>query len=123
MEYSGTRFLSDCSKKVAKALRDAWSDGEQLATEAVPKEALPAVLILAAWGLRIDIEIVDDYDTLLDRTEQALKDGNVHHPDLFFASSIIIMARRGQELSLGGFELIGVPGIFIEFFGEQDEQD
>lgn len=119
-DYDTKRFLSSCAPKTAKALKEAWAEGAQLASSAIPRDALPAVLILAGWGRRIDIEIVDDYDELLERTKEAMKGDGIHHPDLFFASSIIILAERGQEPSIGAFETINVPTIYEEFFGDPD---
>jgi len=117
-DYDAKRFLSSCTPKTAKAIDAVWKAGEQLVADAVPREALPAVLILAAWGRRVDVEIVDDYDALLERTSTALKDGNLHHPDLFFVSCICILAERGQEPTIGGFETINVPDIFEGYFSE-----
>jgi len=123
MNYTADRFLDGMSKKLAQGLRKAWAAGGQLVSEKVPKEALPAVLILAAWGERIEVQIVDDYEVLLERTRQAFKDNGLHHPDLFFASAICIMAERGQELTVGSFETINIPNLFNEFFNLEERSD
>jgi hypothetical protein len=121
--YSLTRFMSNLSPKLAKQIIKHCNDGEQFDAAAIPRDALPNVTILAAFGSRIDVEIVDDYDKLLDRLRTACNDGNVHHPDLFLATSIALMAQRGQDITLGGFEAVGVPDIFAELFGDQDEEE
>lgn len=112
--YTVTRFFSNCSDKTRKLLNKAFKDGDQLAAAAIPKDALPAILILAAYALRIDIELVDDYAELLERTREALKIGGVHHPDLFLASSICILAERGDVPTIGAFTQVGVDGILTD---------
>ncbi len=121
--YTVTRFLeSDTSKKTVTLLRKAWKDNDQLATKAIPRDGLLQVTIMAAWGRRVDIELVDDYDALLERMRDALKEDFIQHPDTFFASSICIMAARGEELTVGGFEQLNIPTIFCELLGiEEDE--
>jgi hypothetical protein len=120
-KYTVERFLSACSKQTVKTLRAAWKEGDQLAADKVPKDALPAVLILAAWGRRCDMELVDDYDVLLKRTRAAMTDGSVNHPDLFFASGILIMHERGEDAVIGGFVQLNIDGIFNDLLGLGDE--
>jgi hypothetical protein len=118
--YTVDRLLSSCSAKLAKQLKALWAEGGRLSADKVPRDALVPVVILAAWGQKQGIEVVDDYDALLEKMRAAFAEGGVHHPDSFFASSICIMAQRGQELSLGGFTSIGIPEIYEELFGTED---
>jgi hypothetical protein len=122
-KYTLERFMSNLSKPVNKALRHAWSNGEQLTAGGIPREALVNVVILAGYGNRIDVAIVDDFEELLERLRAELHEGKAYptHPDTFFASSMVIMNGRGQELTMGSFESIGVPDIFAQLFGDQDE--
>jgi hypothetical protein len=118
VRYSTERFMSSIETGLAKKLRTAFKAGAQLAAAKVPTEALPAVVILASWGVRYDEHIVDDYE-LLARMRQAFDDGAVvHHPDLFFASCVCILALRDQVPTVGSFEAIGVPDIYANLFGE-----
>jgi hypothetical protein len=118
--YTVERFLSSCQPKLAKSLKALWAEGGQLAAAKVPESAIVPVIIIAAYGKKQDIELVDDYDALLEAFRELTKGGACfQHPDTFFASSICIMAARGQDVSLGGFESIGVPDIYEELFGEE----
>jgi hypothetical protein len=117
--FTVERFLSNCEPSSVEALRAAWSSGFQLAARRVPRDALPAVVILAAYAYANEIALVDDYEVLLDRFSESL-DGSIHHPDLFFASACrIIFDKIGGAPSSTAFESIGVPGIYNELMGEE----
>ena len=118
--YTVDRFLSSCSAKLAKQLKALWAEGGQLGADKVPPDALVPVVIHARPALVTDVEVVDDYPALLEKMRAAFAAGGVHHPDSFFASSICLMAEREQELTLGGFESIGVPAIYEALFGTED---
>lgn len=122
-EYTVQRFLtSGTSKKTSDMLRKTWKENDQLVASKVPRDGMVQVVIMAAWGTRVDMELVDDYDALLERMRDIFKEGDVEHPDAFFASSICIMAARGDELTVGGFEQLNIPSIFCDLLGiEEDE--
>lgn len=123
IEYTLTRFMSNLSPKMAKLIIAACKSGEQLTTDAIPEEALANVTILASFGKRIDVDIVDDYEGLVQRlTDHYADGGNAgNHLDGFLASSICILATRGDMPTIGGFEQVGIPDIFAQLFGDQDE--
>jgi hypothetical protein len=118
--YSVKRFLGNCTTATAKGLRKAWADGDQLAAAGVPVDGLPAVVILAAWGRRTNIDLVDDYEELLTRTRDAFNKCSLRHPDLFLASCICILASRGEAPTVGSFEQISIPAIFQELLGGEE---
>lgn len=117
VNYTVDRFMSNLDKKLAKQLRTVFQAGDQLAAAKVPKAALINVAILATYGHFMDNEVVDDYAELLERLRTALKDGDVKHPDDWFASAICIMASRGETLTIGGFMSLGIDVIYCDLFG------
>lgn len=123
-DYTVKRFLeTGTSKKTAEMLRKTWKENDQLVASKVPRDGLVQVVIMSAWGLRVDMELVDDYDALLERMRDVLKEGDVDHPDCFFASSVCIMAARGDVLTVGGFEQLNIPGIFCDLLGIEEEAE
>lgn len=113
VRYTQERLFWDVDADTVKALRQVWKDGEQLATEALPDCAVCCVLLLAAYAKRFDVELVDDYDALIERA----CDGK-HHPDLFFISCIRILHQRGEAPTLGAFVQIGIPDLYEDLVGE-----
>jgi hypothetical protein len=115
--YTVDRFLSDCDPDSAEALRDAWANGDQLAANKVPRDATPAVLILAAYAYAHDVALVDDYDALVQRYAESVDVAK--HPDKFFASSCVIMwqAKGEQVPPVEAFDTIGIPAIYEALLG------
>lgn len=121
-DYTVKRFLeTDTSKKTVDLLRKTWKEGDQLAAAKVPRDGMVQVVIMAAWGMRVDMELVDDFDALLERMRDILKEDYPQHPDTFVASSICIMAARKDEITVGGFEQLNIPHIFCELLGIEEE--
>jgi len=116
--YTIDRFFSSCSKGTTKLLKQAWKDGDQLAAGKVPVDGIPVVLIMAGWGLKQDVELVDDFDKLIERFHENAGKG-MQHPDLFLAGSICIMRERGQDVTVGGYEAVGIPDIYDILLGEE----
>lgn len=113
--FTVERFLSAMPKDVALNVRLAWEGGFQVRAAKVPEVALPAVLILAAYARRDEVELVDDYDLLVERMRDAVSDfGLTSHPDLFMASCICILHARGELPSFESFEAIGLPSIYTK---------
>lgn len=117
MEYSMDRFFGNVPPKIVKQIKAACAEGEQFSYDAIPDDAVPCFVILAAFGRRIDVEIVDDYEALCERFKTAKSH---KHPDLFLASGIIIMEGRGQEVTLGMFVELGIDKLFEQLYGEQE---
>lgn len=118
VRYTQERLFWGCDPATVKELKAVWKDGEQIATEAVPDDALAVVTLMAAWGMRFDIELVDDYLQLLQRCRDAMEARTLHHPDLYFISCICILARREEAPTVGAFEQINIPEHFANLFGE-----
>jgi hypothetical protein len=110
--YTGARFLSNCAPDSEEWLREQWTEGNQLRSEQIPVDALPPVLILACYAREYGVELTDDYDLLLSRYDDNI--ASVFHPDKFFASSISLLAGRGQVPSDEAFESIHIPTIYEE---------
>jgi hypothetical protein len=113
--YTVERFLSDCSPATAKLLRAAWANGDQLAARRVPADGLPCVLILASYARVYGVELVDDFDALLERYKEL--ESEFYHPDKFFGSCICLLAAHGQWPDEVSFESIGIPHIYEELLG------
>lgn len=117
VRYSQDRLFWGIDLDTVKALKQVWKDGEQLATEAVPDEAVCCVIMLAAYAKRFSVELVDDYDTLLERARAGMEASRMHHPDLFFVSCICILAKRDECPTLGGFEQVGITEHYETLIG------
>lgn len=118
--YTSKRFFSNCSGETEQMLREAWDAGNVLTVEDLPPDAVPCVVIIAGFARLYQLEIVDDYELLLGYLQQecAKDTDRIQHPDMFFASSILQMFLRDEEVTLEGFRSIGVPQLWAEFFGE-----
>lgn len=94
--------------------RSALGSGYQLSARAVPDIVLPCVVILACYSrVYEDVELVDDYDRLIDDMRGAVSTfGIVAHPDLFMASCICILHQREEVPSYEAFSAINIPALF-----------
>lgn len=108
------RFLSDCSPETRSFLTKAWKRGDQLVASRVPVDGLACVVIMAAFLRTYSVNLVDDFDALIDRFEMYVKD--IAHPDKFFASCIGILNRRFQQPDEEAFDSINIPAIYEELF-------
>ena len=112
--YTPERFVSDCSPESQAMLTKTWKRGEQLAARRVPVDALPCVVIMASYLRTYDVELVDDFDALLDRYSDNVAD--CCHPDKFFASCIKILHLRLLSPSPEAFESIRIHEIYEAMF-------
>lgn len=104
-KYTVARFFSECEARTRDTLMKALRSGYKLAARKVPRDGLPCVVILAAYARACEVDLVDDYDVLVSRLDDALAyEGQVKHPDLFFASSIRILATAPGRPSLPSIE-------------------
>ena len=110
--YTATRFLSDCCDETYWYLVGQWSEGNQLTTNRVPVDGVPAVLILAAYAREYGVELVDDYEALIQRFQDHVSECN--HPDKYLASCICILYERDQVPDDESFEQVGIPTIYEE---------
>jgi hypothetical protein len=117
VRYTQDRLFWEVDKETLKALKDVWKEGEQLATDAIPDNAIACVTLLAAYGKKQGVELVDDYDALLQRCRDGMGASTLHHPDLFFVSCICLLALREDEPTLGGFEQIGITEHYEDLIG------
>jgi len=92
--FTVARFLSDCCDETYQYLRGEWREGNQLMARRVPVDALPAVVILARFGRDFDVAVVDDYDALIERYRDHIKE--CYHPDKFLASVIAMQHETGH---------------------------
>jgi hypothetical protein len=121
VRYTQERLFWGIDSDTVKALKQVWKDGEQLATEAIPDEAICCVIMLAAWGRRFGVDLVDDYEVLLQRARDGMLETRIHHPDLYFVSCACILYQRNEEPTIGGFEQIGIPAHYEALIGGSDE--
>jgi hypothetical protein len=110
--YCVDRFLGDCSDETYKFLKAQWMEGNQLFASRIPVDGLPPVVMLAAYARLYSVELVDDYDLLIERYQCHIKE--CYHPDKFFSSCISILADRGQYPELESFEILNIPNIYEE---------
>ncbi len=117
-KYTVARFFSECEAGTRDVLIKALRSGFKLAARKVPRDGLPCIVILAAYARACEVDLVDDYDVLIDRLENALmSEGAVKHPDLFFASSCRILHTAPGRPSLPaieGFHSIWIHEIYEE---------
>lgn len=114
--YTQERLFWGIEQETIKDLKEAWNEGETLSVELLPDETLCAVLMLAAYARKQGIDIVDDYDALINKVQEKLTTHSIHHPDLFMVSMICILHARGDEPSLGGLTQINIPEHFENLF-------
>lgn len=114
LRYNATRFLSDCCDSTWAFLKGEWAEGNQLGSRKVPVDALPAVVILSSYARQYGVELVDDFDALLERYNDNMRECS--HPDKFFASCVVILSERGQVPDDASFESIRIPEIYEELF-------
>lgn len=112
--FTVERFLSNCSPATKEYLLENWAESNQLLVEEIPPDGLPPVVILAAFTRLYDVELVDNYDELLNKYWWESPD--IFHPDKFFASSVCIMDENGTSPDLESFEAINIPTIYEELF-------
>lgn len=115
--YTQERLFWGIDDETVDELKALWKEGDQLATEAIPEEAICCVILLAAYVRRMEIALVDDYPALLQRARTALDAGTLHHPDLFFVSCTWHLYQRGAEPTIGGFTQIGIPELYEALIG------
>ena len=123
-DYTVERFVHGIGDVLLKdALLRALASGYQLTADAIPDQALPPVLMLAAYAKYYeDVDLVDDYELLVEAQREAFRSsGNCAHPDLFFASCICILDAQGMFPSKAAFQDIGVPAIFEELTAVEEE--
>lgn len=115
--FTGARFFSGVGDVVMiDAARQALRTGYQIETATLDYQLVPAFVILATWALFYEgVELVDDYERLLEAHREAITEGSLcAHPDLFMASCITLLAKREQHPCRESFEAIGFPGLFNE---------
>lgn len=112
--YTPGRFLSDCSEDTRDFLVSNWSEGNQLVARRVPVDGLPPVVLLACYARQYGVELVDDYEALLERYWENV--GECYHPDKFMASCIIHLHARGLAPGDEAFESVNIPKIYEELF-------
>lgn len=112
--FTVERFLCNCTDATKELLLANWREGNQLVAKRVPIDALPAVLILASYAYDYGIELVDDYDALIERFLMYRSD--CAHPDKFMASCITILYERGLSPDDESFEAINIPNLYEELF-------
>lgn len=123
-DYTVERFTHGVGDPLLKELLlSALRSGYQLTASAIADQALPMMLMLAAWGkYYADVDIVDDFEELLEAQREAFRSaGNCAHPDLFFASCICILDGHGAYPSKAAFYDLGVPRIFDELTSVTEE--
>jgi hypothetical protein len=114
--YTQERLFWGIEQDTIKDLKEAWDEGEVLSVELLPDETLCAVTLLAAYARMQDIDIVDDYDALINTVRAKLTGEGLHHPDLFMVSMICILHARADRPSLGGLTQINIPEHFENLF-------
>jgi hypothetical protein len=117
VRYTQERLFWGIDADTVKQLKALWKEGEQLEAADLPTECLCCVIMLAAWAHRFEVELVDDYDALLQRARDAMQAYELHHPDMFFVSCTCILAQRGEAPTLGSFEQIGIPEHYENLIG------
>lgn len=112
--WSVERFMGGIGDAVLKScLRMALRSGYQLRTILVPEQALPAVVILACYAVNYQgVELVDEYDTLLELYYQSVQDNTCAHPDKYLATCIYLLHKRDQFPSLDSFKDVRVDDLF-----------
>lgn len=110
--FTVDRFLSDCGSETREFLLKQWSKGNVIRAAKVPVDGLPPVVILSAYAKEYGVSLVDDYEALLERYRDHVKE--VCHPDKFLCSCILILAERFQVPSDEAFEAVNVPSIYEE---------
>lgn len=115
--FTAARFLSNCSDRSQEYLTTNWRNYEQLNSDEVPTDALPAVVIIACYARTYGVDLVDDYTRLLDRYWEEIDE--CFHPDKFFASCIVILDETEQVPDDLSYETIGIPAIYEELFPEE----
>lgn len=119
MEYTVDRFWSGVPASHVQDITTRLRERGELDLRThphIPDEALPCLVMLAAWGRKQGKFIVRDFHGLVELMETAFKK-SCKHPDSFFVSSICIMYRRDQEVSIGGFESFNIPDIYEQIMG------
>lgn len=112
--FTVERFMSNCTDATKKFLIHNWKEGNQLVARKVPVDGLPVVLIIAAYARDYDVELVDDYEALIQRYLDHVD--QCWHPDKFMASCITILYERGLSPSDEAFEAVKIPELYEEFF-------
>jgi hypothetical protein len=115
--FTVERFLGNCSIETRDMLKAVWRDGEQLASEEVPVDGLPCVVLLAAYARNNGVDLVDDYPRLIERAAEYM--GAFDHPDKFLVSGACnaYLAQGDRPVSDEAFEAVHVPQIYEELLG------
>ena len=108
------RFLSDCADATREYLLAQWAEGNQLESGRVPVDGLPPVVILATYARSYGVELVDDFEVLIDKYRDNIRD--CAHPDKFFASCCSLLFDRGMYPDEVSFQSINIPSIYEELF-------
>lgn len=117
VRYTQERLFWGIEEGMVKQLKALWKDAEQLEVSGLPDECLCVVIMMAAWARRGGIDLVDDYDALIQRARDAFEAGELHHPDLFFVSCVCILHRRDDVPSIGAFTQINIPEHYENLIG------
>ena len=118
--FTVERFLHGIGDVVAKSLLQiALSSGYQIETRMIHPQMLPAILILACYSRYYeDVELVDDYDRLVDDYWTAVAE--VAHSDKYLASCIRLLHARDAYPSLQAFEDVRVPDLYRQLVTVED---
>lgn len=114
-------YLSSLDVVQTGAVIAALGSGYQLCVEALHGDVVPAIFILATYArLDLDMELVDDYELLVERQRAAFLD-YCHHPLLYLASCTCILHARGDTPSLQAFTDVGVDRVFADLVDADEE--
>lgn len=110
--FTTDRFMGGVGDPLAKdLLKLALSSGYQIEVKKIHPQTLPAMLILACYSrYYVDVELVDDYDRLVDEYKTQIAD--VAHPDKYLASCIVILHARDAYPTYEAFQDVRVPELF-----------
>jgi hypothetical protein len=117
--YTIDRFFHFVSPKTRKHLEAEWAEGNLLRVCTLPRDALPVVLLMAAYAKTYDVDIVDDYEHLLSRFQDELTQyGTVNHYDLYLCSSVVVNYENYRPTGRESLIEIGMNRFWDELFGE-----
>lgn len=120
--YTTQRFLSCCTDSTRRLLKEAWAAGDMLVASEIPRDALPVVIIMAGYGYAHGVAIVDDWSLLCERFQEDIRQfGALYHPDLWFASCIVINAINSRPTGFDTFHQLGIHEIWTELTGDSLE--
>lgn len=121
--FTVERFFSGCGDHVATSMAlAALRSGFQIEVAAVTWQLVPALVILCAWSLHYnDVDLIDDYDALLELHREAIVGPDVlaAHPDMYLASCIALLAKREEFPGREAFEQVNVPSLYREILQQE----